>query len=103
MRVSMILHLVNQSPQQAQALHLCLRFATSDDIVLLLEDGVTAAVSGSAGATLLQTSPCRRIVAVQADVASRGGADRLAPGVQLIGYDEFVALCCECDKVQSWF
>ena len=99
----MILHLINQSPLQSQALQLCLRFADVQDIVLLSEDGVIAATSGSPAAAQLLSAPLRRAVALQGDVVSRGLTNKLAAGIDAIDYDEFVALCCECDKVHSWF
>jgi len=99
----MILHLINQSPLQSQALQLCLRFAASEDVVLLSEDGVLAATSGSPAAAQLLGAPLRRVVALHGDVVSRGLANKLAAGIEAIDYDAFVALCCECDKVHSWF
>ena len=99
----MILHLINQSPLQSQAWQLCLRFIAAEDIILLSEDGVLAAVNDSTAARQLQTSQLHRVVALQCDIVSRGIGNKLAAGVKAIDYDEFVALCCECDKVHSWF
>ena len=95
----MILHLVNRSPLQSQALELCLRFASEQDCLLLLEDGVVAA----AAAHLLPQRRPGRVAALRDDVVSRGLSDRLAPGVEVVDYNEFVAMCTQCDRVQSWF
>ena len=99
----MILHLINQSPLQSQALQLCLRFANAEDIVVLTEDGVIAAARDSSAASQLQHSTLNRVVALQDDLVSRGLGEKLAQGIDGIDYPEFVALCCSCDKVQSWF
>ena len=98
----MILHTVNK-PAPHQSLELCLRFIAEDDIVVLLEDGVYNALSASPGAMKLQDARIDRIVALQPDLIARGLESRHAPVAEAIDYHAFVALCCQCDKVQSWF
>lgn len=98
----MILHTVNK-PAPHQALALCLRFVADDDIVLLLEDGVYNALATSNAAMQLHEATLNRIVALQPDIIARGLAGQHAATVELIDYHDFVELCCQCDKVQSWF
>ena len=98
----MILHTVNK-PARHQALELCLRFVAEDDIVVLLEDGVYNAVAASTAGIRLQHAMLNRIVALQPDIIARGLEDKQAATVELIDYQAFVELCCQCDKVQSWF
>lgn len=97
----MLLHTVNKPPEQSPALHLCLRFATQDDAVLLIEDGVLAAlVAHPACATLLTAGP--RVLALRPDLEQRGVVHKLHPAIEAIDFSGFVALSCACDKVQSW-
>ncbi len=98
----MILHTINKS-SPSQALPLCLRFAAPGDIVLLLEDGVCQAVVGSSTCRQLLAAEALRIVAIEEDITCRGLDGKLPPAVEVIDYKGFVDLCCECDKVQSWF
>jgi sulfur relay protein TusB/DsrH len=98
----MILHTVNKSAPH-QALDLCLRFAATDDIVVLLEDGVFNTVAAAAAATRLQSAVVSRIAVIAEDLAARGLEGKQSPAIELINYTDFVALCCQCDKVQSWF
>lgn len=96
----MILHTVNKA---APALELCLRFATANDIILLMEDGVYCAVEGSADNETLSAADTGRIVAIVEDLVARGLEHKLSCAVEPIDYYAFVALCSQCDKVQSWF
>ena len=98
----MILHTVNKSAPQ-QALNLCLRFASAGDILVLLEDGAYNALASSAASAQLQAATLSRIAVIQADLAARGLEGKQSPTVELIDYQTFVTLCCQCDKVQSWF
>ena len=98
----MILHTVNK-PAPHQCLELCLRFMAEGDIVVLLEDGVYNAVAASPGSMQLLNARIDRIVALQPDLIARGLQSRQLPAVEAIDYSAFVALCCQCDKVQSWF
>lgn len=98
----MVLHTVNQ-PIGSQAMQLCLRFASPQDVILLLEDGVYHAVADSpAYATLLASHP-GPIVAIRDDLEVRGLLGQLASGIEAVDYHRFVALCGECDNIQSWF
>lgn len=98
----MILHTVNK-PAPHQALELCLRFVAEDDIVVLLEDGVYNAVAASSAGIRLHDATLNRIVALETDIIARGLQGKQAATVELINYQAFVELCCQCDKVQSWF
>ena len=98
----MILHTVNKALPH-QALQLCLRFARAGDCILLLEDGVCNSVEDSVAWSRLKVAACQRVLALDQDLQVRGLAGRQAPRVELIDYPGLVALCCRCDKVQSWF
>ncbi len=97
-----MLHTVNKSPFLFRHLESCLRFAQKDDPILLYEDGVYAAMSGTAIEPLMmETLKNHPVYAIQADLKARGITE-LLPGVQVIDYSGFVELV-EQQKVCSWF
>ena len=95
-----ILHLMNKSPYETANLDTCVDFMREGDAMLLIEDAVYAAMkSGKASARLGGLD----VSVLGPDLAARGiGEDKLADGVKVIGYEEFVDLAAEKDKVQSW-
>ena len=96
-----MLHTVNKSPFSHSSLESCLRFVGEGDVILLLEDGVLAAVSDTSRSTLieaaLKTIP---VYAIEADVQARG-LDKLVDGVRMASYADFVKLL-EDHKSQAW-
>ncbi len=94
------LHLINKSPTRSDALASCLRVLAPGDALLLIEDGVYAAVADSTGSQALLGHVCH---ALAADIAARGLQTRLADGVRVIDEAGFVDLCVHCDRVMSWF
>jgi tRNA 2-thiouridine synthesizing protein B len=99
----MLLHTVNQSPAAGNALQSAIRAILPGAHLLLLEDGVYAAVDGSATAKQLLLMDGIHCYALAADVATRGLSDRLAAGIGQISYEDFVRLSTECHAVQSWY
>ena len=95
-----ILHLVNKSPYEANSLDTCVGYMQAGDALLLIEDGVYAAIaSGKAAAALAGLD----VSVLGADLAARGiGEDKLANGVKVVDYAAFVDMTTEKDKVQSW-
>jgi tRNA 2-thiouridine synthesizing protein B len=99
----MLLHIVNKSPAERDAFAACVRHAQQDASVLLIEDGVYAALAGSITAPLLAETLARlSVYALQPDVEARGLGDRLAPGVKLVDYAGFVELVASHSATQSW-
>jgi len=96
-----MLHTVNKSPFSHSSLESCLRFVGEGDVILLLEDGVLAAVSDTSRSAMiegaLKTIP---VYAIEADVQARG-LDKLVDGVQMASYADFVKLL-EDHKSQAW-
>jgi len=81
------LHTVNRPPG-AGVLESCLAHLTEGAALLLIEDGVYAALAGSA---------------VGPDLDRRGLARRaLVPGMRVVDYQGFVALAANHPLVQSW-
>ena len=99
----MLLHTVNQSPTDGNALYSCLRSLLPGAHLLLLEDGAYAAVAGSDAAELLTQRNDVHCHVIAADAAARGLTDRIAPAIALASYEDFVRLSTECHAVQSWY
>lgn len=93
------LHLINKSPHSSDALEACLRVIAADDAILLIEDGVYAAMAGSESARALADVG----FALKADLEARGLQARLAAGIGTVDDGGFVELCTRCDRVMSWF
>ncbi|MGA8005803.1 MAG: sulfurtransferase complex subunit TusB [Burkholderiales bacterium] len=98
-----MLHIVNKSPFERNALEACLRLAQPGSALLLIEDGVYAATRGSAAeASLKQAMTTLKVYALAPDLEARGVAARVMEGIQLVDYGGFVELACEQPNCQSW-
>lgn len=99
-----ILHTVNQSPFERNSLESCLTFATDDAAVMLFENGVYAALSGtSAEAQVTKALSTLKIYVLGPDLRARGlTEERLIPGISVVDYAGFVDLAAEHHAVQSW-
>lgn len=98
-----MLHTVNKSPFANNALELCLKHAKQGSAVLLIEDGVYAATTGTAvSQRLLDALATVSIYALKPDVEARGMQHRLLDGIKLVDYGGFVDLVVEHHAVQSW-
>ncbi|HYQ71923.1 MAG TPA: sulfurtransferase complex subunit TusB [Gammaproteobacteria bacterium] len=95
-----MLHLVNKSPYDAGNLETATAYMQGDDALLLIEDGIYAAIKSGKAAALLSG---KNVSVLGADLAARGiGEDKLVEGVTVIDYTGFVDLVEANDKVQSW-
>ncbi len=99
-----MLHLVNKSPFERRTLEACFRRAAPGSAILLYEDAVYAALSGTGVADeISKATNAFDIYVLAPDLAARGlGADAVIDGVQTIDYDGFVDLTVEKRCVQSW-
>lgn len=98
-----MLHIVNKSPNERNALDSCLRFAKAGTPILLIEDGVYAAVSGSKAADRLQSAAGRNAFYVlEEDAAARGLSESLIGEVRVVDHGGFVDLVAENETNQSW-
>ena len=98
-----ILHTVNKSPFEKQSLSSCVAHASNGDAILMIEDAVYGAVSGTVAAAQLAENNNISIYALGPDLNARGlGEAKLAEGINIIDYDGFVDLSVEHDKTQSW-
>ena len=99
-----MLHTVNKSPFERNTLNSCLRLARKGSAVLLIEDGVYAAVAGTAVAEQISGRMAElSFYVLGPDIAARGlGGVALIEGIRVVGYDGFVDLVAEHDATQAW-
>jgi len=99
-----MLHTVNKSPFEKNSLDTCLSLAQTGSDILLIEDGVYAAVAGNAiEGKIKDALENLSVFALGPDLSARGiTKDKLIDGVKVVGYDGFVELAAKNDRVQSW-
>ena len=97
----MLLHTVSRSPAHS-ALRDCLAVLGPDDAILLLGDGVYAAIAGGEAAALLTASGATLFV-LEADAALAGVQERLLPGATVVDDDGFVALTERYGRQLAWY
>ena len=93
------LHTINRSPSKG-LLETCASVLTQGDAVLFIEDGVYYCMQQDCWPDLLADVS---VFSLREDMCARGILDRNATSAKLIGYEQFVELCCEYDKTVSWF
>ncbi len=97
-----MLHIVNKSPFDANSVAGVLRVANKDGAALLLiEDGVYAAVKNGANEAALKAAGMP-VYVLQPDSDARGLQTRLMDGVNMVDYGGFVDLVATHNTVQSW-
>lgn len=99
-----ILHTVNKSPFERNALESCLKFAKQGDPVLLFEDGIYAALKGTDAEEKIKAALAKQSLYVLGpDLVARGFTeDRIIDGIEVVDYTGFVDLVEKNDKVQAW-
>jgi tRNA 2-thiouridine synthesizing protein B len=96
----MILHTVNKT---GESLSRCLSLASQGDAVLLIEDGVYAAMDNTENRQTWEAIPSNLTCYVLVeDLAARGLSDKMLPQVTPANWTSFVSLTTEYDKVISW-
>lgn len=95
-----MLHLVNKSPYERNSLATCVGYVRDGDTVLLIEDGVYAAIATGKAAAQLKGLD---VAALGSDLKARGiTEDKLIKEIKIVDYAGFVDLVEAKDKVQSW-
>jgi len=99
-----ILHTVNKSPFEKNSLESCLRYAKSGSAVLLIEDGIYAALTGTTFEKKLMIAMDELdVYCLVPDMKARGFSPaNLIDGIKLVDYAGFVDLTVKYDKVQAW-
>jgi tRNA 2-thiouridine synthesizing protein B len=96
-----MLHIINKSPYDRPALDSAL--ATGEGAILLIEDGVYAAVKGGAEESKIKGAMGKfKFYALTVDLEARGIADRVMDGITTVDYAGFVDLVAENKTCQSW-
>jgi len=102
--LSPMLHLINKSPFERNTLDSCLRMARPGSAILLIEDGVYAALAKAAHAEkIISRMDDFSFYVLGPDVAARGLNDApLIEGIDVVDYEGFVDMVAEHDVTQSW-
>jgi tRNA 2-thiouridine synthesizing protein B len=96
-----MLHIINKSPYDRPALDSAL--ATGEGAILLIEDGVYAAIKGGAEESKVKNAQGKfKFYALNVDLEARGIADRVMDGVTVVDYAGFVDLVADNKTCQSW-
>ncbi len=100
----MLLHTVNKSPFERHSLQSCLRFAQAGSSILLLEDGIYAAIQGTQFQPLLQEAlNDKKVYALLPDLQARGlPSEKIIEGITLVDYGDFVDLVASHSATQAW-
>lgn len=100
----MLLHTVNKSPYERNALDSCLAHAVKGSAVLLIEDAVYAAIQGStAAAKLASSAKDLSLYVLGPDLKARGmDPAKVIDGMTVVDYGGFVDLAAKYDAVQAW-
>lgn len=99
-----MLHTVNKSPFERNALKSCLRLAKKGSDILLMEDGVYAALGNTASSADVEANKQNfSFYVLGPDIEARGlNESPLIDGITVIDYGGFVDLVAENESVQSW-
>ena len=99
-----MLHTVNKSPFEKTNLESCLRLAKAGSAVLLIEDGVYAALQDTKmSVAVAEKMKELSFYVLQPDVEARGLADKpLIDGIKTVDYGGFVDLVEEHETSTAW-
>ncbi|WP_166372383.1 sulfurtransferase complex subunit TusB [Psychromonas sp. SA13A] len=96
----MILHTVSGSPFNSFALKDCVRQLGGKDLLLLLNDAVSAvSATTDQHLQLLQLDQSKRLFVLDVDLQARGLKANMG---QVVSYAEFVALSIRCQSQLAW-
>ena len=98
-----MLHIVNKSPFQTSTLQSCLRIAQPGHALLLTEDAVYAATTGTEWTEQVRRAcTTLKVYALQPDLDARGLSAKLIEGIALVDYGGFVDLTVEHPTSHAW-
>ena len=96
----MILHTVKHSPFSHKSLQHALARLSSDDYLLVIENGViAAAVSHDDSAALVSLAAQQRLFVLKSDLIARGLVSNVG---QVVDYKGFVSLVVKADSSIAW-
>ncbi len=99
-----MLHTVNKSPFEKNTLESCVRLAKPGSSILLIEDGVVAAMKNTKHSKIVADAMSDiSFYVLGPDLKARGlSEDNVADGIKIVDYSGFVDLTTEHKSVQSW-
>ena len=98
-----MLHIVNKSPLDRNALDSALRMAKAGSTILLIEDGIYAVTKGNkAEGAIREAMKTVTVSALWPDLEARGMQDTVIDGIKQVDYNGFVDLVAESKTVMSW-
>lgn len=95
-----MLHILQHSPFQTD-LESLLRCLKQGDDLLLLQDAVIAALSGTKALDLLLAAPIS-VYALHEDIEARGLAAQISTGIVKVSYTDFVGLTVKHVQQITW-
>lgn len=95
-----MLHVLTVSPFKTDLTAIVRIFAAGDD-VLLIQDGVLAAIEGTRGLEFLLQAPISLYV-LEEDIVARGLSAQISTRVTTVGYTDFVALTVRNPQQMTW-
>lgn len=96
-----MLHTLHSSPFNGAAFTNCLRYAQPQSDILLLEDGVIAAIKNSAWQQQIKNTGLN-IYALKEDLEARGLLEQVARNIKVIDIKGFISLTERHDKQLKW-
>lgn len=93
------LHTINRSPD-SNLLKSCINVINAGDAILFIEDGVYHCSSQVSLKDIIETV---KIYGLREDMLARATFPKTIDRVETIDTARFVELCCEHDKVVSWY
>lgn len=99
-----MLHTVNKSPFERNALNSCLSKTKEGSSILLIEDAVLGALKGTVMADKLSAEMAnKKLYVLGPDLNTRGFTEaEIIDGINIVDYAGFVDLVAEHSNVQSW-
>ncbi|MDK9355550.1 sulfurtransferase complex subunit TusB [Lelliottia sp. V106_10] len=95
-----MLHTLRHSPWQCDIEGLLRMLGEGDDL-LLIQDGVLAAIEGSRFVEILNNAPIT-VFALKEDIAARGLVGQISAKIDAVSYTDFVNLTVKHATQMSW-
>jgi len=95
-----MLHTLSHSPWQCD-IDALMRMLREGDALLLMQDGVLAALEGSRFVEILNSAPIS-VSALKDDLDARGLSGQISAKIDVIGYTEFVNLTVKHASQMNW-
>jgi tRNA 2-thiouridine synthesizing protein B len=98
-----MLHIINQSPYTSESLKRCEKMLGDSDVILLIEEGVYAAMTDtSISEVTTKILEKNKIFVLESDAQACGITEKIMPDIALISYEEFVDLTIQHHPILNW-